>query len=109
VLAEPGWAAEIQRLFGALHGKRANKGVFITTFSFSNEAATYADSVTPRVILVDGKELARLMIEYGVGVTTSRTYEIKRIDLDYFTSEDEEAAGPHYPLSSPSSDGPPSP
>ncbi|MGZ3488656.1 MAG: restriction endonuclease, partial [Isosphaeraceae bacterium] len=85
---------EIQKFFGALHGKRANKGVFITTSSFSNEAASFAESVTPRVILVDGKELARLMIEYGVGVASSRAYEIKRIDLDYFAVDDEETPGP---------------
>jgi restriction system protein len=84
---------EIQKFFGALHGKRARKGVFITTSSFFNEAATYAESVTPRVILVDGRELARLMIDYGVGVTSTRRYEIKRIDLDYFASEDEAASG----------------
>ena len=58
---------EVQKFFGALHGKRASKGVFITTSSFTADAASYAESVTPRVILVDGKELARLMIEYGVG------------------------------------------
>jgi restriction system protein len=80
---------EIQRFFGALHGKRASKGVFITTSTFTSEAASYADTVTPRVILVDGRELARLMIEYGVGVASSRRYEIKRIDLDYFAGDDE--------------------
>jgi restriction system protein len=89
---------EIQRFFGALHGKRASKGIFITTSSFSSEAATYAESVTPRVILVDGKELARLMIEYGVGVTSSRRYEIKRIDLDYFAGDDEATSGPPLPV-----------
>jgi restriction system protein len=80
-----------------LHGKRASKGVFITTSSFSNEAASFAESVTPRVILVDGRELARLMIDYGVGVTSSRRYDIKRIDLDYFASDEEEASGPAPP------------
>ncbi len=89
---------EIQKFFGALHGQRATKGVFITTSSFSKEAIAYADGVTPRVILVDGKELALLMIEHGVGVAVSREYEIKRLDLDYFVVDDEEApaapAGP---------------
>ena len=46
------------------------------------------------MILVDGKELARLMIDYGVGVTSGRRYEIKRIDLDYFASEDEGTSSP---------------
>jgi restriction system protein len=85
---------EIQKFFGALTGKRASKGVFITTSSFTNEAAAYADGVTPRIILVDGKELARLMLDYEVGVTTERKYEIKRIDLDYFAVDDEATPGP---------------
>lgn len=80
---------EIQKFFGALHGQRATKGVFITTSSFSREALEYADGVSPRVILVDGKELAQLMIEHSVGVTVSRRYEIKRLDLDYFVTDDE--------------------
>jgi len=80
---------EIQKFFGALHGKRATKGVFITTSSFSSEAGTYAESVTPRVILIDGAYLTRLMIEYDVGVTVARTYRLKRIDLDYFVDDDD--------------------
>jgi len=80
---------EIQKFFGALHGKRATKGVFITTSGFSSEAKTFADGVTPRVILVDGTKLAQLMIDHGVGVTTRRSYAVKRIDLDYFTSDEE--------------------
>jgi restriction system protein len=79
---------EIQRFVGALHGQRASKGVFITTSSFSREAVSYADGVSPRVILVDGPELAQLMIDHGVGVSVATTYEIKRIDLDYFGGDD---------------------
>lgn len=78
---------EIQKFFGALHGQRATKGVFITTSSFSRDAAEYAEGVTPRMILVDGHELTQLMIEHNVGVTISREYEIKRLDLDYFTAD----------------------
>ncbi len=85
---------EIQKFFGALHGQRATKGVFITTSNFSREATQYADGVTPRVILVDGKELAQLMIEHGVGVTASRAYELKRVDLYYFVTEDDVEAEP---------------
>jgi restriction system protein len=91
---------EIQKFFGALHGKRASKGVFITTSSFTSEAIQYAEGVTPRVILVDGKELARLMIEYGVGVTTARRGDIQRIDLDYFSGEDDSGGVPPDPVSS---------
>jgi restriction system protein len=89
---------EIQKFFGALHGQRAAKGVFITTSTFSRDAIEYAEGVTPRVILVEGKELAQLMIEHGVGVTVSREYEIKRVDLDYFTSDDSEVSTPSEPL-----------
>ncbi len=83
---------EIQKFFGALHGQRATKGVFITTSGFSREAVEYADGVTPRVILVDGKELAQLMIDHGVGVTVAHEYRVKRLDLDYFATEDEGVA-----------------
>jgi restriction system protein len=65
---------EIQKFFGALHGQGANKGVFITTSAFTADAVTYAESVTPRVVLVDGKDLARLMVNHGVGVTVARLY-----------------------------------
>lgn len=86
--ANPVGRPEIQRFVGALHGQRASKGVFITTSSFSREAVTYADGVSPRVILVDGPELAELMIDHGVGVSVATTYEIKRIDLDYFEADE---------------------
>lgn len=80
---------EIQRFFGALHGKRATKGVFMTTSNFSADAREYAESVTPRVILVDGRQLAERMIEHGVGVTEKQTVVIKGINLDYFAVGDE--------------------
>jgi restriction system protein len=83
---------EIQKFFGALHGQRATKGVFITTSSFSREAVDYADGVTPRVILVDGKELSQLMIDHSVGVSVAREYRVKRLDLDYFATEDDGVA-----------------
>jgi len=80
---------EIQKFVGALHGQKASKGVFITTSGYSKEAIDYADGVTPRVILIDGKELAQLMVEHGVGVTVAREYELKRLDLDYFATEED--------------------
>ena len=79
---------DIQRFFGALHGQGANKGVFITTSAFSSEAREYAASVSPRVILVDGEQLADLMIDHGVGVAVEHAYEVNRIDLDYFVDGD---------------------
>ena len=78
---------EVQRFAGALQGRRARKGVFITTSSFSREARDYADNIDTKVILIAGKRLAELMIDYGVGVTTDATYEVKRIDADYFADE----------------------
>ena len=83
---------EIQKFVGALHGQRASRGVFITTSAFSAEARSYADSITPqRVILLDGKELAQLMIDHDVGVTVATRYDLKRIDQDYFGTDDEPA------------------
>jgi Restriction endonuclease len=75
---------EIQSFVGALAGKQAHKGVFITTSSFSQTAVDYAAAVPQKVILIDGPRLANLMIEYGIGVTTIQTIAIKRIDSDYF-------------------------
>lgn len=75
---------EIQKFVGALHGQRAKKGVFITTSSFAKTAIDYVKSIDPKVILIDGETLTNLMIEYNVGVTGIETYQIKKIDLDYF-------------------------
>jgi restriction system protein len=78
---------EIQRFVGALHGRRAHKGVFITTGTFSAEAGDYVSRIDPRVVLIDGRQLAEYMLDLNVGVTTRGTYELKRIDSDYFTEE----------------------
>ncbi|TSC57760.1 MAG: restriction endonuclease [Candidatus Peregrinibacteria bacterium Greene0416_19] len=78
---------EIQKCMGALAGKRAKKGVFITTSNYSNDACTYADSIDAKIVLVDGKQLAELMIEHGVGVSQQDAYIVKKIDADYFTEE----------------------
>lgn len=75
---------EIQKFVGALHGQRAKKGVFITTSKFSENAYDYVKTIDPKVILIDGKTLTRLMIEYNVGTTTVESYHVKKIDLDYF-------------------------
>lgn len=78
---------EIQKFVGALMGKRAKKGIFITTSTFSNEAVNYVSSIDSKVVLIDGKRLAELMIDYDVGVTTVSTYQLKRVDSDYFSNE----------------------
>lgn len=75
---------EIQKFVGALQGKRSKKGIFITTASFSNEAREYASNIDIKVVLIDGKRLTDLMIDYGVGVTARTQYEIKDLDTDYF-------------------------
>ncbi len=79
--------AEIQKFVGALHGKKASKGVFITTSSFSKNARDYASDVGTNVILIDGNQLAQLMIDHDVGVSSVSSYEIKRIDSDYFIED----------------------
>jgi len=79
---------EIQKFVGALAGQGATKGLFITTAQFSNEALAYAKKQhTTKVILVDGVMLTNLMIEYNLGVSTETVYEIKRIDTDFFSDE----------------------
>lgn len=78
---------EIQKFVGALHGKRAKKGVFITTGRFSDEATKYVETIDPKVILIDGRNLAELMIDSGLGTNITGKYEIRRIDSDYFTEE----------------------
>lgn len=75
---------EIQSFVGALAGKQAQKGVFITTSDFNQNAVEYAKSIAQKVILIGGLRLADLMIEHGVGVSTVRTIEVKRVDSDYF-------------------------
>lgn len=75
---------EIQKFVGALQGKRAKKGIFITTTSFSKEAREYASNIDTKVVLIDGSRLTNLMIDYGVGVTPRTQYELKELDTDYF-------------------------
>ena len=79
---------EIQKFVGALAGQGASKGLFITTAKFTKEARQYAEKQhTTKVVLVDGTTLAKLMIEYDLGVSTEATYEIKRIDSDFFAED----------------------
>jgi restriction system protein len=75
---------QIQQFAGALDEKRASKGVFITTSNYSKDARKYVANLSKNIVLIDGKELANYMIEYGVGVSTKKKYEVKKIDSDYF-------------------------
>lgn len=75
---------EIQKFVGALQGQRAKKGVFITTSTYTADAVDYATRIDTKVVLIDGKQLAGLMIDFDVGVAAAATYVVKRIDSDYF-------------------------
>lgn len=78
---------EIQKFVGALAGQRASKGVFITTSVFTQEAKEYAERSQYRVVLIDGVRLSDLMIEHDLGVSVAATYQLKRIDSDFFDDE----------------------
>src|SRR3989344_318206 len=78
---------EVQSFVGALNGKFAKKGIFITTSNFTKDAIEYAQRLDSKVILIDGIQLAKLMVEYNIGVSTITTYEIKKVDSDYFSEE----------------------
>lgn len=75
---------EIQKFVGALAGQGAKKGVFITTSKFTSEAKSYQTRNETKIVLIDGEKLADLMIDYNLAVSTINTFEIKRIDNDYF-------------------------
>jgi restriction system protein len=78
---------EIQKFAGALQGQHAKRGIFITTSNFSKEATDFASRVDNKIVLIDGDTLVQHMIDHDVGVTPSVNYEVKKIDLDYFTEE----------------------
>jgi Restriction endonuclease len=79
---------EVQAFVGSLVGLGATKGVFVTTSTFSPQARDFVRHLSQRVILLDGQNLADLMIEHGVGVRTSRAIEFKRLDEDFFSEDD---------------------
>lgn len=78
---------EIQKFVGALQGKRAKKGIFITMSTFTKEALEYAETLDVAVILIDGKKLANYMIENELGVSLKQNYKIFNVDTDYFIEE----------------------
>jgi restriction system protein len=78
---------EVQAFVGALDGRGASKGVFITSSHFSPDADAYAKSLHRNVVLIDGERLAELMIRFGVGVTTRGTFVVREIDEDFFLDE----------------------
>lgn len=78
---------DIQKFVGALAGHKSKKGVFITTSSFSKNALEYIHTTEIKIVLIDGEQLASLMIDYNLGLSIQNTYEIKKIDSDYFEEE----------------------
>jgi len=74
----------IQAFVGALQGVRARKGIFITTTRFAAPAIEYAGNIDTKVVLIDGPQLAEYMIDFNLGVTKMNSFEVKRIDSDYF-------------------------
>ncbi len=74
---------EIQKFAGALQEQKAQKGLFISTAMFSPGARKSADAAG--IVLVDGKQLTKLMIKYNIGVSVEHVYEVKRLDTDFFT------------------------
>lgn len=78
---------DIQKFVGALEGKRAKKGIFITTSNYSDGAKAYVKNIGTKVVLIDGEQLSNYMVDYEIGVSKEITYDIKKIDTDYFTEE----------------------
>ena len=75
---------KVREFAGSLVERGATKEVFVTTSQFAPAAKAYADRIPQRLILIDGDELTRLMVQYGVGVRTERTIELRKLDLGYF-------------------------
>ena len=78
---------ELHKFVGALAGQGAKKGIFITTSNFTREAMEYTPKNETKIVLIDGDQLAQLMIDYNIGCTLHQTYELKKIDSDYFGEE----------------------
>jgi restriction system protein len=78
---------DVQSFAGSLDGVRAKKGIFITTSNFSADAHTYVDRIDKRIVLIDGDQLTTLMYDFGIGVTPTATYAVKRVDIDFFGEE----------------------
>jgi len=78
---------EIQKFAGALMGRKAKKGIFITTSAFTKDARDYAEKIESKIVLIDGETLAQLMIDHNIGVSSVASYTLKKMDNDYFAEE----------------------
>lgn len=74
----------VQQFSGALDGRHATKGIFITTSDYTEEAKSYVRTLPKSIVLINGEDLAQFMIEYNIGVSVKKVYKLKRIDTDYF-------------------------
>jgi restriction system protein len=81
-------AKELRAFAGSLAAQHANKGVFITTSSYTKDALDFVGRVSSRIVLIDGRRLAELMLDFGVGVQEKTAYRIYRIDDDYFSGNE---------------------
>jgi len=75
---------DVMQFAGALQAQRANKGIFITTSRFTDDARSYVSQIGSKIVLIDGEQLTNLMIEHDVGVSTVSLYPVKKVDSDYF-------------------------
>jgi restriction system protein len=78
---------EVQNFAGSLEGQRGRKGIFIATSNFSSDAREYVSRIEKKIILIDGAEFARLCVNHGVGVVIQNTYDVKKLDSDFFLEE----------------------
>lgn len=78
---------EVRDFVGGMETYRSRKGVLITTAGFTKDAREYVTNIERRVVLIDGRRLAELMMDHGVGVATARTFAVQKVDLDYFEDE----------------------
>jgi len=78
---------DVMQFAGALQAQKANKGIFITTSRFTDDARRYVSQIGSKIVLVDGEQLTNLMIEHDVGVSTVSLYPVKKIDTDYFDED----------------------
>jgi restriction system protein len=75
---------DVMQFAGALQAQKANKGIFITTSRFTDDARAYVSQIGSKIVLIDGEQLSHLMVEHDVGVSTVSQCPVKRIDADYF-------------------------
>lgn len=75
---------EIMKFSGSLTKRHATRGVFITTSTFTKDALEFIEALPQKIVLIEGRQLASLMIEHDVGVSGTKSYTLKRLDLDYF-------------------------